>query len=169
MNLQELLWKYADGECNADELKQVEKLLSENEGIAENLRQIISIHTSLKVIKPEKPSLQFTQNVMDMLPDIYPSEFNESLVGAFWKKFGFSVFLTLVVSIFLSQKVATDGQSIKMIDFGIYTEKFSQFITSMPPSYTLYFLMLLATAGLLAGFDLILKRVTIAHQLRGRA
>ncbi|MCY7410193.1 MAG: hypothetical protein LH473_07960 [Chitinophagales bacterium] len=63
--IEEQLWEFIDGTCNADEKKAMEKLLQADPAINLLHQEFLSISKSLKSMELEEPSLRFTQNVMD--------------------------------------------------------------------------------------------------------
>jgi hypothetical protein len=163
MNLQELLWKYVEGNCTENEISQVENLLSKNSEAAKELEQILAVHSTLKAIEPEKPSMRFLKNVMEALPDIYPAAAYDSILQSFWKKLGIGVIIFICAGIFLSQKNGYGSQVNSFWNFSPYVEKFNQLFDMLPPTFTQYFVLIMFSAGLLAAFDLLLKRTRIAH------
>ncbi len=86
MNTPELLWKYAEGECNAQEQAAVEARLASDADFREELDMILELQSTLTSIEPEQPSMRFTQNVMESLPKIYAPAPVEPLVSPVWTK-----------------------------------------------------------------------------------
>ena len=87
MNQEELLWKYAEGSCDAPEKALAEQLLAEHPELQKELDLIREVHAGLGELEAESPSMRFAQNVMEELPArLYPPLSAGALVGPFWKK-----------------------------------------------------------------------------------
>ena len=86
MNHSELLWKYIDGQCAPEEAARVEKLLAEDPAFRREWAQRHKLHQHLRLEEPEQPSMRFTRNVMDRLPNLYRKLNIRPLVSPFWQK-----------------------------------------------------------------------------------
>ena len=71
MSLQEetMLWKYIDGDCSVQERRAIEAMLEEDPALANSLAMLQQIHHGMQLMDLEKPSLRFTQNVLEQLPE----------------------------------------------------------------------------------------------------
>lgn len=67
MKDQELLWKYISGECTAKEASELEKRLAQDDALTAEYHLIKATQNTLQQIPPEKPSMRFTQNVMEAI------------------------------------------------------------------------------------------------------
>ena len=66
-----LIWKYLDGLCDPAEKEEVEKRLLNDEKFKLALEQRSTLHKGLEGMEPEQPSMRFTLNVMENLPEMY--------------------------------------------------------------------------------------------------
>ncbi len=155
MNVQELLWKYAEGACDSAESEKVEELLFENEDLRIELEQIKTLHAALSKMVPDTPSLRFVQNLMEVLPNIYT---DDSLVPSFWKKLGIGVFLFILVSGYISwsQQPMSDNTLPKLAPL---VENLSGWLGQIPSSLPLYLFLTITAAGLLALLDIFIEKV----------
>lgn len=64
----ELLWRYVSGELDAAGRDRVEAWLASDAELQRQYREISALHTSLRAMEAEEPSLRFAKNVMDHLP-----------------------------------------------------------------------------------------------------
>ena len=86
MNNEELLWKYIDGECSPEEAARVKRLMEENLSLKKEWAQRLKLHQELQQQEAEQPSMRFTRNVMDRLPELYRKLNISPLISPFWRK-----------------------------------------------------------------------------------
>lgn len=117
MNAQELLWKYAENACDAAEMEVVRKLLAEQPSMQEELEMITRLQAALKGMEAEQPSMRFTKNVMEALPEIYTQTSVEPLVPLLWKKiFWSTVVIAFTLILLLPSHGTNSGFSIPFLD-----------------------------------------------------
>ena len=160
MSTQELLWKYAEGQCTPSELAQIEKQLADDPALRKELDQMLEVQSVLVSMEPDVPSMRFTQNVLDALPAIYPSEITEPLVGAIWKKLFWVALGALAAAIFFLPRTSQPTNDL----LAPYLEPIASGISNVlgqVPSVTLqYFVLTLLSIALLAILDkLFLKKM----------
>ncbi|MGB8191779.1 MAG: hypothetical protein WCF67_07670 [Chitinophagaceae bacterium] len=63
--MEERLWSYIDGVCEADEQSAVEQLLQSNAEWQSKYRELLDVHQLLDASELEEPSMRFTRNVME--------------------------------------------------------------------------------------------------------
>jgi hypothetical protein len=66
-----LIWKYLDGECNAEEKQAFQKLLGENLAFAEEFSAAQTLHNDLQHMEVEEPSMRFSVRVVEQTPNLY--------------------------------------------------------------------------------------------------
>ncbi len=65
--IEERLWDFIDGTCNAEEKLSVEKLLQADPAMKQLYEEFLSLSSNLKAMELDEPSMRFTQNVMDLV------------------------------------------------------------------------------------------------------
>lgn len=163
MNTQELLWKYAEGQCTSIESNNIEKLLANDPTLQSELNSILEVQSVLVGIEPNMPSMRFTKNVMDALPDIYPSEAIEPLVRPIFKKIFWITLAASIGAIFLLPKTGQPSSGgtvlpyVEQLNTGILSA-----VSQVPDIVMQYFILtLLATTLLVLVDKVFLKRVKV--------
>ena len=64
----ELMWKFIDGDCEAEEFSYVQKKLDVDPLFHNEWKEKLILHEALKEIDYNQPSLRFVKNVMEALP-----------------------------------------------------------------------------------------------------
>lgn len=154
--MQELLWKYAEGTCQAAEKAEIEKLLASDPSLREELEMIQQIHRVLDKMEPEQPSMRFSKNVMEALPDIYSQPAPEPLVSFFWKKIFWGAVVAGVAGVFFLPALNV-GSSFSLP----FTDALSRFLQSatgqLPATAVTSFVLVLFSVAALTGVDKLLK------------
>ncbi len=151
MNVQALLWKYAEGLCNSKEQAEVARLVSADAALRQDLAAIRETQYALKGMEPEQPSMHFVQQVMDKLPK---SRFIAGpLIKPFWKKtFWIGLAASLTAVFFFPDNGSTaNGPLSKYAD-----ELFSGvngILEGIPPMVLQYFVLVNLVVLILAGLD----------------
>jgi len=81
-----LLWQYTDGTCSEEERQVVEKALAEDAEWQQAFQATQQVDKLLQERELEEPSMRFTQNVMDKLPQLYSRLAKEPLLQKRWWK-----------------------------------------------------------------------------------
>ena len=63
--MEERLWDYIDGLCQANEKELIGKLLKEDQVWKAKYEELIKVQDWMKMAETEQPSLRFTKNVME--------------------------------------------------------------------------------------------------------
>ena len=164
MITQELFWKYAEGLCDLHETAQVEKLLANDPSLQTDLDSILEAQSALVNIVPEAPSMRFTKNVMEVLPDVYPTEIvAEPLIRPVFKKVFWMALAASLAAVFLLPKT---GQSASVGLIAPYIEQLNAGILStisqVPNMVVQYFILTLLSITLLMVLDkMFLKKVRV--------
>lgn len=157
MNAQELLWKYAENACDAAEMEVVRKLLAEQPSLKEELEMITQIQAALKGMEVEQPSMRFTKNVMEALPEIYTQTLVEPLVPLLWKKIFWSAVVTVFALIMLlPSRGSNTGFSIPFLDE--IERSIHSFTGEMTGTGVTSFVLLLLTIATLVWADRLLSK-----------
>ena len=100
MNQEQLIWKYLDGQCSAEEKAAIEQQLSSDENFRALLEERKSLDQAFEQLELEQPSLRFATNVMENLPALYQQLPVRQLLGPSWiKAFWGSLTALLVAAI----------------------------------------------------------------------
>ena len=160
MNQQELLWKYAEGSCSAAEVALIEKQLADDPTLQQELDSILEVQSVLGGMEADKPSMRFTQNVLDALPDIYQIGVTEPLVKPIWKKVFWLLLATLAVGVCLVPRTSQPNGFDLTSYIGQVAENVSKVVGQVPSLVVQYFVLTLLSIGLLMLMDkLFLKKV----------
>lgn len=161
MNAPELLWKYAEGQCSAQEKAAVETQLAADARLRDELRLIRELHAVLTNLEPDEPSMRFTQNVMESLPKIYTPAPVEPLVSPVWTK----IFWTTVAVCFTSLLFWGKNSGTARLHPVPYVDDISQGLSSIlkavPSEMMGYVVLLLVVVATL----LIVDKVLIASRI----
>jgi ABC-type uncharacterized transport system fused permease/ATPase subunit len=65
--IEEQLWNYIDGNCNAVEKTEMEAKIASNLQYNAIYQELMAVHTELNKLDFEEPSLSFTRNVMEQV------------------------------------------------------------------------------------------------------
>lgn len=63
--IEERLWDYIDGTCNAEEKTFIEQLIATNLEWKAKYKELLEVHQLMGNLELEHPSMRFTQNVME--------------------------------------------------------------------------------------------------------
>jgi len=96
-----LLWQYIDGTCSEDERQAVEKALAEDAELQKAFQAAQQVDKLLAESELEEPSMRFTQNVMDKLPQLYSRFVKEPLLQKRWWKWTVGTVSFLFVAVTL--------------------------------------------------------------------
>lgn len=154
MNVQELLWKYAEGRCNRQERAEVEQLLSGDIALQQDLAAIRQVQAALAVMELEQPSMRFVQRVMEKLPqrgfDAGP------LIRPFWKKvFWTGLAASIAATFFLPSSTQAPGTVLRYTDEVV--TGIDAAVEAIPPMVLQYFVLLILVVVMLAVMDKILS------------
>ena len=139
MSVQEetLLWKYIDGECSAEEQQQVEHMLDRDERLRQSFDLMQRMHEKLSEQSPDQPSMRFTKNLMEQLPQLYTSPSRQPLMSPAWI-YGITAVLVLaaiVASFFQTSNGAAAHPPFGLnIDLAAGTESAQGWLTQHLPS-----------------------------------
>lgn len=158
MTNQELLWKYAEGNCSPAELAAVEKLIASDPSLQTELDNILEVQSVLMTMESEAPSLRFTQNVLDALPEIYPSEVVEPLVKPIWKKAFWLAVAALIIGVTLMPHSVSPTESVLSPYIDQVMGGINQAVGQVPNVVMQYFVLTLLSVGLLMLMDKIFMK-----------
>ena len=155
MNVEELLWKYAEGGCDAREKAALEKLLAGDPSLRKELETVQLIHGALQTMEPEQPSMRFTKKLMEALPQIYQPADAEPLVPSFWKKI-FWVAVAAVLAAVILRPSPGSGAVLPLVgDFG---QGIASLLHKIPGSGMTFFVLIFLSVVTLALADKLLGR-----------
>lgn len=164
MKQEDLLWKYAEGQCSPEESAQVEKLLTKEPRLKGELDLLMEVQSSLSQIETAGPSMRFTQNVMEALPPkLYPPLSVESLVGSIWKKiFAGSLALCTLAAVFSLFGESTSGGSLITPYTAEAVDKVNGIVSAVPSAAAQFFVLTLLSIMTLVLVDKFFLRRTKA-------
>lgn len=116
MSHDELIWKYLDGGCNAEEKANVEQLLAADPAFLKAFEERKQLTLAFQSLELEQPSLRFTTNVMENLPLLYQSLPAKQLLGpnwikAFWGSLSILILSALGVGLFSPNTVTSTANN----------------------------------------------------------
>ncbi len=158
MNIQELLWKYVEGNCSAAEGGNIEKQLADNPSLQKELDSILEVHSTLKGMDTDKPSMRFTQNVLDALPDIYGSGVIEPLVKPVWKKVFWLFLAALATGVYLLPRTSRPNGFTLTSYVDQVAEIVGNIVGQVPNMVLQYFVLTVLSIGLLMLMDKVFLR-----------
>ncbi len=158
MNTQELMWNYAEGKCSPAEMAALEKLLSDDPTQQMELDQILRLQAELLSLQPDAPSMRFTRNVLDALPDIYPSEATDPLINPVWKKVFWLALAAMIAAVVLWPRSSHSSGSRLSSAVDQAVGSLHQLTGLVPDTVMQYFVLTLLSAGLLMLMDKIFLR-----------
>jgi hypothetical protein len=164
--IEERLWDYIDGTCNAEEKTFIEQLIATNAAWKAKYKELLEVNQLMGDIDLEEPSMRFTQNVMEEIGKLQIAPAAQSYINkrVIW---GIGIFFLLSILGFLIYGFgqidwsSASGNSKLSIDFSKID--FSVFFNN---TYTNAFLMLNVVLGLVM-LDMYLGRKK--KQLRDKA
>ena len=140
-----LLWKYIEGNCDEAERQLVEKAFANDKTLKHEWHERRLLHESMKEIELEIPSMRFTQNVMDMLPQRYAYSISKrGLINLLILVIGLGL-ITLIGLVFSKPPTPTGTVNSIWQDYFSSGESLNQLLFSD----NLFFLGLIMTAFLL--------------------
>jgi anti-sigma factor RsiW len=111
MNKQEeLIWRYLDGQLEAEDVARVEAALETDQAFKELFLQSQVLHQNLGAIEAEVPSLRFAQNVMDRLP-LVKDLATGPLVSIKWLRTFYGGVIALLLALFGSSLALVPASS----------------------------------------------------------
>lgn len=146
--IEERLWDYIDGTCNAEEKTFIGQLIATNAEWKAKYRELLEVNQLMGDIDLEEPSMRFTQNVMEEIGkfQIAPaaqSYINKRVIWGIGTFFLLSILGFLIYGFGQIDWSSTSGNSKMSIDFSKID--FSVFFNN---NYTNVFLMLNVVLGL---------------------
>ncbi len=101
----DLIWRYIDGQCSADESREVENRLKSDPTFRKQCSEVEEMDALLSKRAPELPSLRFGKNVMDRISQIAPSTYEIPVISrrVVWGFFsGMAVLIAAALMIVIS-------------------------------------------------------------------
>lgn len=146
--IEERLWDYIDGTCNAEEKTFIGQLIATNAEWKAKYKELLEVNQLMGNIDLEEPSMRFTQNVMEEIGkfQIAPaaqSYINKRVIWGIGTFFLLSILGFLIYGFGQIDWSSTSGNSKMSIDFNKID--FSVFFNN---TYTNVFLMLNVVLGL---------------------
>ena len=130
-----LIWKYLDGRCDPTETAAVEKRLRNEEYFKSALEERKTLHQGLGSLEPEQPSMRFTANVMEHLPEMYKRlSVVPPLIRPLWRVI---IVLTLGLLYLTLPNLVAPSQTGDSEGLGslIQAEQIDALVQSIPMSY----------------------------------
>ncbi|MEZ4959980.1 MAG: hypothetical protein R2830_09185 [Saprospiraceae bacterium] len=158
MNIQELLWKYAEGQCSEPEKAEMERILVADESLREELRLVQEVQSALAGMEVEQPSMRFAQNVMEALPKkLYAPTAIEPLLPDTLKTLFWAIVGVLVMMVALVGKVhgPVGGQ---LPYFDKLAASLDVVARLVPADMALYFVLVFLALTVLLMFDRLLAK-----------
>ena len=164
--IEERLWDFIDGTCNAEEKTFIEQLIATNAEWKAKYKELLEVNQLMGHIDLEQPSMRFTQNVMEEIGkfQIAPaaqSYINKRVIWGIGTFFLLSIVGFLIYGFGQIDWSSTSGGSKMSIDFS--KVDFSVFFNN---TYTNVFMMLNVVLGLVM-LDMYLSKKK--KQLRDKA
>jgi hypothetical protein len=164
--IEERLWDYIDGTCNAEEKTFIEELIATNAAWKAKYKELLEVNQLMGDIDLEEPSMRFTQNVMEEIGKLQiapaaQSYINKRVIWGIGTFFLLSILGFLIYGFGQIDWSSASGDSKLSIDFSKID--FSVFFNN---TYTNAFLMLNVVLGLVM-LDMYLGRKK--KQLRDKA
>jgi hypothetical protein len=164
--IEERLWDFIDGTCNAEEKTFIEQLIATNAEWKAKYKELLEVNQLMSDIDLEEPSMRFTQNVMEEIGkfQIAPaaqSYINKRVIWGIGTFFLLSIVGFLIYGFGQVDWASTSGNSKMPIDFS--KVDLSVFFNN---TYTNVFMMVNAVLGL-ALLDMYLGKKK--KQLRDKA
>jgi hypothetical protein len=151
MNVQELLWKYAEGRCSPKERAEVDRLVSGDAALQQDLAAIREVQAALVVMEPEQPSMRFVQQVMEHLPKGHFAA--EPLIKPFWMKtFWIALAASMTAIFFFPATGNTDGGPVAHYAEDVLSGV-NAVLDAIPPMVLQYFVLVILAAVILAVLD----------------
>lgn len=97
---EEELWEYLDGQDDPRQKALLEERLRAEGALRRELALRRKLNERLNEMEPEQPSLRFTQNLMERLPQLYRRIQLKPLISPIWVKTYLVVFTLTVLSLF---------------------------------------------------------------------
>ena len=146
--IEERLWDYIDGTCNAEEKTFIGQLIASNAEWKAKYKELLEVNQLMGDIDLEQPSMRFTQNVMEEIGkfQIAPaaqSYINKRVIWGIGTFFLLSIVGFLIYGFGQIDWSSTGGGSKMSIDFS--KVDFSVFFNN---TYTNVFMMLNVVLGL---------------------
>ena len=146
--IEERLWDYIDGTCNAEEKTFIGQLIASNAEWKAKYKELLEVNQLMGDIDLEQPSMRFTQNVMEEIGkfQIAPaaqSYINKRVIWGIGTFFLLSIVGFLIYGFGQIDWSSTSGGSKMSIDFS--KVDFSVFFNN---TYTNVFMMLNVVLGL---------------------
>jgi len=120
--IEERLWDYIDGTCNAEEKTFIGQLIATNQEWMAKYKELLEVHQLMGNLELEQPSMRFTQNVMEEIGKYHIAPAAQSYINkkVIW---GIGTFFFLTIIGFLIYGFgqvdwsSKDGNSILPLDF----------------------------------------------------
>jgi hypothetical protein len=99
-SIEEKLWNYIDGSCNADEHKAISLLIKQDELYRQKYTELLKLNDEISTIELDEPPMAFTYNVMET---IRAEHAKQPLKAAIDKRviWGIGLFFVFTISIIL--------------------------------------------------------------------
>lgn len=148
--MEERLWSYIDGACEAGEKSAIEQLLESNVEWRAKYKELLDVHQLLHSTELEEPSMRFTRNVMEEIAKLHIAPATKNYIN---KKIIYGIgafFITMIVGFLvygISQidwSASGDSNNLIPVDFG--KVNFGVFFNN---TYVNMFMMLNVVLGLM--------------------
>ncbi|MDB5015903.1 MAG: hypothetical protein JWQ84_735 [Mucilaginibacter sp.] len=105
-NIEEILWNYIDGNCTADEQKNISALIEQDEAYKLKYQELLLLNKEYAAIELDEPPMAFTYNVMEA---IRTENAQQPLKAAINKRIimGISMFFVLTIVLLLVYTLAS--------------------------------------------------------------
>lgn len=148
--MEERLWNYLDGACDAGEKSAIEQLLDSNVEWRSKYQELLDVHQLLTATELDEPSMRFSRNVMEEITRLQIAPATKTYIN---KKiiYGIGAFFLIMIVGFLAYGMSqidwsagSNSKSVIPIDFD--KVNFSVFFNN---TYVNMFMMLNVVLGLM--------------------
>lgn len=150
-NIEDRLWDYIDGTCNAAEKTFVEQLIATQEAWRQKYHELLDVHQLLNTsLELDQPSMRFSQNIMEEITrhQITPATktyINKKII------YGIGIFFVLMIAGMLVYGLgqvnwADAGSSSALTKYDISKINFSKFFNN---TFTTIFMIINVVVGLM--------------------
>ncbi len=132
-HIEEKLWDYIDGNCAAEEQKNITALIASDAAWQAKYQELLNLNKEFSAMELEEPSMAFTYNVMETIRDEaakvpLKSVINKRIIWGIGIFFAFTILALLVYIITNTKFSGTDTsfslpQGLKMPDLKNYFTK----------------------------------------------
>jgi hypothetical protein len=161
-NMEERLWEYMDGVCNAEGRLFIEQLIATNHEWKTKYQELLELQDLMSHhLELEEPSMRFTQNIMEAISkhQIAPAAKSYINKRIIWGIGGFFILsiIGFLIAGFLQVNWSSGGTDSSIINFNKINFDKIDFSKLFNSTYTTIFMMINVVLGLML-LDMYLRR-----------